>query len=67
MDNVINFDNMQAVILNPKLLEQIRLEEATNKEFEDRMDKEIQNARIHERRTASGEEVKKSRPNQKGF
>lgn len=67
MDNVINFDNMQAVILNPKLLEQIRLEEATNKEFEDRMDKEIQNARIHERRAASGEEVKKSRQNQKGF
>lgn len=67
MDNIINFDNMQAVILNPKLLEQIRLEEAMNKQFENKMDKEIYNARIHERRTITREEAKKSRPNQEGI
>jgi len=42
MDNILIFGNMlQAVILNPKLLEQIKKEEAKNREFEAEMDAKI--------------------------
>ena len=46
MDNILIFGNMlQAVILNPKLLEQIKKEEAKNKAFEAEMDKLIKKER----------------------
>lgn len=41
MNNIINFNGMQAVILNPKMLEEIKKQEVKAKEWEAKMDAQI--------------------------
>lgn len=41
MNNILNFGDMQAIILNEKLLKQILEEEKLNKKFEKKMDEQI--------------------------
>lgn len=45
MDNILIFNGMQAIIINPDLLKKIKEEEAKNKKFEEKMDKEIKKSR----------------------
>lgn len=41
MNNIINFNGMQAIILNPKLLALLEKQEKENKKFEEKMDRQI--------------------------